>query len=190
MAQKLAPGNPCPVRGSEHHPHIAQFSGQVVSKDQVQQARQAQQHHQANETEQLKQYQKAENNLSHYQQQLKQFEEQIEHKALPELTALQHQHQALTAEIERLTLLNPQTFEQQLSQITAALQQAQLQLEQQQHKVEQASKAEIEAQTKVTSLQAEVASEFTDADQVREAYGRVKNRSPRCSKLNYKLEPS
>ncbi|EKO3714634.1 SMC family ATPase [Vibrio metschnikovii] len=174
LAQKLAPGNPCPVCGSEHHPHIAKFSGQVVSKDQVQQARQAQQHHQANETEQLKQYQKAENNLSHYQQQLKQFEEQIEHKALPELTALQHQHQALTAEIERLTLLNPQTFEQQLSQVMVALQQAQSQLEQQQHKVEQASKAEIEAQTKVTSLQAEVASEFTDADQVREAYGRVK----------------
>ncbi|WP_438881863.1 hypothetical protein, partial [Bacillus cereus group sp. Bce001] len=87
---------------------------------------------------------------------------------------LQHQHQALTAEIERLTLLNPQTLEQQLSQITAALQQAQSQLEQQQTIVEQASKAEIEAQTKVTSLQAEVASEFTDAAQVREAYGRVK----------------
>ncbi|NLS13419.1 SMC family ATPase [Vibrio sp. SM6] len=40
LAAKLEPGTPCPVCGSEAHPHLAQFENAVITQEQVKQSRQ------------------------------------------------------------------------------------------------------------------------------------------------------
>lgn len=64
LAQELHEGEPCPVCGSRNHPHKAAFSGQAVTKQQMETAKQERE--------------KADKRLQEYQQQFQKLQEQCE----------------------------------------------------------------------------------------------------------------
>ncbi|MCG3726223.1 AAA family ATPase [Vibrio cincinnatiensis] len=170
LAQRLSEGEACPVCGSHTHPNIAQFSSDVVTKWQVKQAREGQKKAEASEIEWLKQYQQVKNELSYLEQELQQVAEQITQKQIADLAVLQEQGKQLTQEIEQLSRLNPQQLEVNITQLEQDLRTTRSQAEQQKSALEQATLREIEAHTQVTHLQAEISSDFTHVDEVREKY--------------------
>lgn len=170
LAQRLSEGEACPVCGSHTHPNIAQFSSDVVTKGQVKQAREGQKKAEASEIEWLKQYQQVKNELSYLEQELQQVAEQITQKQIADLAVLQEQGKQLTQEIEQLSRLNPQQLEVNITQLEQDLRTTRSQAEQQKSALEQATLREIEAHTQVTYLQAEISSDFTHVDEVREKY--------------------
>ncbi|MGC9423428.1 AAA family ATPase [Vibrio sp.] len=173
LAQRLNDGEACPVCGSQTHPNIAQFSGDVVTKEQVKQARDGQKKAEASEVEWLKQYQQVKSELSYFEKEWQQLAELIADKQIADLTVLQEQDKQLTQEIEQLSQLNPQQLEVKITQLEQELRTTQAQAEQQKSALEHLKQLEIEAHTQVTSLQAEISSDFTHVDQVREQYSAV-----------------
>ncbi|MCG3728926.1 AAA family ATPase [Vibrio cincinnatiensis] len=173
LAQRLSEGEACPVCGSHTHPNIAQFSSDVVTKEQVKQAREGQKKAEASEIEWLKQHQQVKSELSYFEQEQQQVAELIAQKQIADLATLQEQDKQLTQEIEQLSRLNPQQLEVKIAQLEQELRTTQSQAEQQKSALEQVKQREIEAQTQVSSLQAEISSDFTHVDEVRERYSVV-----------------
>lgn len=173
LAQRLQPGDACPVCGNDTHPQLAKFSGDVVTKDQVQAAREQQQASNQAEIERLKTLQVLQSDYDHLNQEVQQLNTEIEHKALPELDQLQRQQTALNEDIHRLAALNPDHIEQQLSGLEQQYQQAKQKAEASLIARQAADKAVTEAQTRVDDLQRDISSEFNDVAQVRKKYAEI-----------------
>lgn len=173
LARLLQPGDACPVCGSDAHPQLAQFLGDVVTKEQVQSAREQQQLAGHAEIERYKAQQVLESDCQHLQQDLQQLTAEIEQKSLPQLDELQRQQHTLNDEITRLSAINPAQIEQQLGALEAQSQQAKLELESRLAAKQASDKAVTEAQTRVDDLQQDITSEFSHVDQVRQKYSEV-----------------
>lgn len=173
LARQLQPGDACPVCGSDTHPQLAQFLGDVVTKEQVQSAREQQQLASHAEIERYKAQQVLESDCQHLQQDLQQLTAEIEQKSLPQLDQLQRQQHTLNDEITRLSAINPAQIEQQLGALEAQSQQAKLELESRLAAKQASDKAVTEAQTRVDDLQQDITSEFSHVDQVRQKYSEV-----------------
>ncbi|WP_412498620.1 AAA family ATPase [Vibrio furnissii] len=173
LAKILQEGDACPVCGSHSHPNLAQFSGDVVTKEQVQQARERQQVAANAETQALKQHEAMAAEHHHLKKDVTQLETTLQEKSIAELAELQHQQQLLTDEIARLSAINPAQIEQQLLQLEANLAAAKLTLDSHHAARQTAEKAMTEAQTRVDDLQRDITSDFKTVDEVRQRYSQV-----------------
>ena len=105
LAATLEAEMPCPVCGSHTHPHPAQPQGDVVTKDQVDQARQKQQHDYDREVEANTQLQKITQELAHLSQDEQELASQLE--KVPVLEELNAAKLELEKQLTQLRALNP-----------------------------------------------------------------------------------
>ncbi|EPB6719183.1 AAA family ATPase [Vibrio fluvialis] len=173
LAKLLQEGDACPVCGSHSHPQLAQFSGDVVTKEQVQQARDHQQTAANTETQALKRHEALTAEHQHLKQDVELLETAIKEKRIPELAELHAKQTQLTTEIARLQALNPAQLEQQLQQLEFSFNAAKQTLDNQLAARQTAEIAVAEAQTRVNDLQRDITSEFTHVDEVRQRYSQV-----------------
>ncbi|WP_428775567.1 AAA family ATPase [Vibrio sp.] len=159
LAKQLADGEACPVCGSLDHPHLAQFDGDEVTKQQVDAARHGQQNLVAIQEQRLQEWQLAKEQLARVEQALQGWQAQLKDNQLSTDTAV------LSAELEQvqqqqslLEKLDLQKLQQQVEQSTQQAQQAALTLEQQQKGQQQ---AELE-QNKLQSLAASLAGQLPE----------------------------
>lgn len=161
LARNLEQGDACPVCGSCEHPHLASFSEDTVTKDQVQQAREAQQQQLINEQAILKRQQHSETQVALLEQQQQGFVAQLTVKEQSLEQLLQYQNQ-LQQQIIQLEQLNPD----QLAQHINALEQQQIKAKQnfdeQQQKVEGAKIAVAKEQTEVDSCNQSIPQQYLD----------------------------
>lgn len=173
LAARLTEGDSCPVCGSHTHPQLAQFMGDAVTKDQVQQAREYQQQQTNRELEQASLRQKLESDLQYLQQEAAQVEASLQQKEAPDLETLQQRKLSLENEIQHLSAIDLVALEDQLRQLEIKLVQAQQEHDAQGQNLEKARRELTEAETKVASLQSDITSDFTHVDQVRQKYSSV-----------------
>lgn len=105
LAATLEAEMPCPVCGSHTHPHPAQPQGDVVTKDQVDQARQKQQHDYDREVAANTQLQKITQELAHLSQDEQELANQLE--KVPVLEELNAAKLELEKQLTQLRTLNP-----------------------------------------------------------------------------------
>jgi exonuclease SbcC len=117
LAQKLNAGEPCPVCGSIEHPHLAQFSEEEVTKEQVQTAR-------AQERDALASYNQLNNQLEQHYVVIRQYQKQVdeltkelgEHATI-EAVQILAELQSLSEKLQRLTAIDVPKLEQNVEQL-------------------------------------------------------------------------
>ncbi|MGP8307841.1 AAA family ATPase [Vibrio sp. YIC-376] len=117
LAQRLQAGEACPVCGSIEHPHLAQFSEDEVTKEQVQAAR-------AQERDALAAYNKLNNQLEQhyivvrqYQMQVDEIARELGEHATIEVAQIQDELQSLNEKLQRLTAIDIPKLEQNVEQL-------------------------------------------------------------------------
>ncbi|OQQ01743.1 exonuclease SbcC [Vibrio campbellii] len=117
LAQRLQAGEMCPVCGSVEHPQPAQFVGEEVTKDQVQNARNTEREGQVvlNQlNNQLEQHNIA---IGQYKQQIEQLSVELGQKASMDLGALQVSMQQLNERLQQLSSINLVQLEQSVNEL-------------------------------------------------------------------------
>lgn len=93
LASKLQPDQPCPVCGSAEHPQPAVAAHALVDKAQVDAARQAFQQAQAQQQSLASDYQRQQQTLEHWRQQISEHQQQLGEWAAKTLSDLQAEHE-------------------------------------------------------------------------------------------------
>lgn len=117
LAQRLQAGEMCPVCGSVEHPQPAQFVGEEVTKDQVQNARNIEREGQVllNQlNNQLEQHNIA---IGQYKQQIEQLSVELGQNASMDLGALQASMQQLNERLQQLSSINLVQLEQSVNEL-------------------------------------------------------------------------
>lgn len=173
LAKRLQEGEACPVCGSHAHPHPAQAEGDIVTKEQVQQARRSQQQAAERETEALKQQQVIAADHQHLCQDIEQAASLLKQQSVPELDQLHRRQQELSADIARLAAINLVQIAEQLVQSETRVQAAKQALDKHLVAYKASERALTETETHVEVLRRDISPDYTDVNQVRQHYSQI-----------------
>ncbi|ENM5905979.1 SMC family ATPase [Vibrio mimicus] len=173
LAQELRQNEPCPVCGSLEHPNKAQFSGDAVTKSQVEQARNLQQQSVERQQTAFNHYQQQGFKLQQVEQNLANLTAELNEQKIAPLTNLLQQQQTLRSEIHALQQLNPELLQRQIEDCEQRLVQSKAALEKQLLNKQQAWQVLTQAQAELTSLQQDIPEEFSDLNVLRAEIQRI-----------------
>ncbi|BBM66608.1 nuclease SbcCD subunit C [Vibrio alfacsensis] len=117
LAQRLQTGEMCPVCGSLDHPQPAQFVGEEVTKEQVQQARNREREGQVALNQLSNQLEQHNIAIAQYKQQIEQITEELGPHATMDLGGLQASMQQLNARLQQLSSINLVQLEQNVNEL-------------------------------------------------------------------------
>ncbi|ENM5903204.1 SMC family ATPase [Vibrio mimicus] len=173
LAQELRQNEPCPVCGSLEHPNKAQFSGDAVTKLQVEQARNLQQQSVERQQTAFNHYQQQGFKVQQVEQNLANLTAELNEQKIAPLTNLLQQQQTLRSEIHALQQLNPELLQRQIEDCEQRLVQSKAALEKQLLNKQQAWQVLTQAQAELTSLQQDIPEEFSDLNVLRAEIQRI-----------------
>ncbi|KIP71915.1 exonuclease SbcC [Vibrio harveyi] len=117
LAQRLQAGEMCPVCGSVEHPEPAQFVGEEVTKDQVQNARNIEREGQVALNQLNNQLEQHNIAIGQYKQQIEQLSAELGQSASMDLSALQASIQQLNGRLQQLSSINLVQLEQSVNEL-------------------------------------------------------------------------
>ena len=117
LAQRLQAGEMCPVCGSVEHPQPAQFVGEEVTKDQVQNARNIEREGQVALNQLNNQLEQHNITVGQYKQQIEQLSVELGQNASMDLSALQASMQQLNERLKQLSSINLVQLEQSVNEL-------------------------------------------------------------------------
>lgn len=117
LAQRLQAGEMCPVCGSVEHPQPAQFVGEEVTKDQVQNARNIEREGQVALNQLNNQLEQHNIAVGQYKQQIEQLSVELGQNASMDLSALQASMQQLNERLQQLSSINLVQLEQSVNEL-------------------------------------------------------------------------
>ncbi|WP_104047381.1 AAA family ATPase [Vibrio jasicida] len=117
LAQRLQAGEMCPVCGSVEHPQPAQFVGEEVTKDQVQNARNIEREGQVALNQLNNQLEQHNIAVGQYKQQIEQLSVELGQNASMDLNALQASMQQLNERLQQLSSINLVQLEQSVNEL-------------------------------------------------------------------------
>ncbi|CAH1589191.1 AAA family ATPase [Vibrio owensii] len=117
LAQRLQAGEMCPVCGSVEHPQPAQFVGEEVTKDQVQNARNIEREGQVTLNQLNNQLEQHNIAIGQYKQQIEQLSVELGQNASMDLGALQASMQQLNERLQQLSSINLVQLEQSVNEL-------------------------------------------------------------------------
>lgn len=117
LAQRLQAGEMCPVCGSVEHPQPAQFVGEEVTKDQVQNARNIEREGQVTLNQLNNQLEQHNIAIGQYKQQIEQISVELGQNASMDLGALQASMQKLNKRLQQLSSINLVQLEQSVNEL-------------------------------------------------------------------------
>ncbi|MFN1617738.1 AAA family ATPase [Vibrio rotiferianus] len=117
LAQRLQAGEMCPVCGSVEHPQPAQFVGEEVTKDQVQNARNIEREGQVTLNQLNNQLEQHNIVIGQYKQQIEQLSVELGQTASMDLSALQASMQQLNECLQQLSSINLVQLEQSVNEL-------------------------------------------------------------------------
>ncbi|MHA2689642.1 AAA family ATPase [Vibrio harveyi] len=117
LAQRLQAGEMCPVCGSVEHPQPAQFVGEEVTKDQVQNARNIEREGQVALNQLNNQLEQHNIAIGQYKQQIEQLSVELGQNASMDLGALQASMQQLDERLQQLSSINLVQLEQSVNEL-------------------------------------------------------------------------
>ncbi|WP_045464952.1 AAA family ATPase [Vibrio hyugaensis] len=117
LAQRLQAGEMCPVCGSVEHPQPAQFVGEEVTKDQVQNARNIEREGQVALNQLNNQLEQHNIAIGQYKQQIEQLSVELGQSASMDLAALQASMQQLNERLQQLSSINLVQLEQSVNEL-------------------------------------------------------------------------
>ncbi|GLR04992.1 nuclease SbcCD subunit C [Vibrio hyugaensis] len=117
LAQRLQAGEMCPVCGSVEHPQPAQFVGEEVTKDQVQNARNIEREGQVALNQLNNQLEQHNIATGQYKQQIEQLSVELGQNASIDLGALQVSMQQLNERLQQLSSINLVQLEQNVNEL-------------------------------------------------------------------------
>ncbi|EKO3865263.1 SMC family ATPase [Vibrio harveyi] len=117
LAQRLQAGEMCPVCGSVEHPQPAQFVGEEVTKDQVQNARNIEREGQVALNQLNNQLEQHNIAIGQYKQQIEQLSVELGQNASMDLGALQASMQQLSERLQQLSSINLVQLEQSVNEL-------------------------------------------------------------------------
>ncbi|AYO11741.1 SMC family ATPase [Vibrio campbellii] len=117
LAQRLQAGEMCPVCGSVEHPQPAQFVGEEVTKDQVQNARNIEREGQVALNQLSNQLEQHNIAVGQYKQQIEQLSVELGQNASMDLSALQASMQQLNERLQQLSSINLVQLEQSVNEL-------------------------------------------------------------------------
>ncbi|MEF2485115.1 SMC family ATPase [Vibrio mimicus] len=173
LAQELKQNEPCPVCGSLEHPNKAQFSGDVVTKLQVEQTRNLQQQSVERQQTAFNHYQQQGFKVQQVEQNLANLTAELNEQKIAPLTNLLQQQQTLRSEIHALQQLNPELVQRQIEDCEQRLAQSKAALEKQLLNKQQAWQVLTQAQAELASLQQDIPEEFSDLNVLRAEIQRI-----------------
>ncbi|HGF7478740.1 TPA: AAA family ATPase [Vibrio mimicus] len=173
LAQELKQNEPCPVCGSLEHPNKAQFSGDVVTKLQVEQTRNLQQQSVERQQTAFNHYQQQGFKVQQVEQNLANLTAELNEQKIAPLTNLLQQQQTLRSEIHALQQLNPELLQRQIEDCEQRLVQSKAALEKQLLNKQQAWQVLTQVQAELTSLQQDIPEEFSDLNVLRAEIQRI-----------------
>ncbi|MHA2714286.1 AAA family ATPase [Vibrio owensii] len=117
LAQRLQAGEMCPVCGSVEHPQPAQFVGEEVTKDQVQNARNIERGGQVTLNQLNNQLEQHNIAIGQYKQQIEQLSVELGQNASMDLGALQASMQQFNERLQQLSSINLVQLEQSVNEL-------------------------------------------------------------------------
>ncbi|WP_104025795.1 AAA family ATPase [Vibrio hyugaensis] len=117
LAQRLQAGEMCPVCGSVEHPQPAQFVGEEVTKEQVQNARNTEREGQVALNQLNNQLEQHNIAVGQYKQQIEQLSAELGQNASMDLGALQASMQLLNERLQQLSSINLVQLEQSVNEL-------------------------------------------------------------------------
>ncbi|MFN1580549.1 AAA family ATPase [Vibrio rotiferianus] len=117
LAQRLQAGEMCPVCGSVVHPQPAQFVGEEVTKDQVQNARNIEREGQVALNQLNNQLEQHNIAIGQYKQQIEQLSVELGQNASMDLGTLQASMQQLNERLQQLSSINLVQLEQSVNEL-------------------------------------------------------------------------
>lgn len=117
LAQRLQAGEMCPVCGSVEHPQPAQFVGEEVTKDQVQNARNIEREGQVALNQLNNQLEQHNIAIGQYKQQIEQLSVELGQNASMDLGTLQASMQQLNERLQQLSSINLVQLEQSVNEL-------------------------------------------------------------------------
>ncbi|EGQ8503163.1 SMC family ATPase [Vibrio parahaemolyticus] len=117
LALRLQTGEKCPVCGSTEHPQPAQFVGDEVTKEQVQQARHQEREAQITLNQLSNQLEQHNITIAQYTQQIEQMVSELGQNANLELQALQASIHQLNERLQHLNAMNIAQLEQSVNEL-------------------------------------------------------------------------
>ncbi|WP_411064815.1 AAA family ATPase [Vibrio rotiferianus] len=117
LAQRLQAGEMCPVCGSVEHPQPAQFVGEEVTKDQVENARNIEREGQVALNQLNNQLEQHNIAIGQYKQQIEQLSVELGQNASMDLGALQASMQQLDERLQQLSSINLVQLEQSVNEL-------------------------------------------------------------------------
>lgn len=117
LAQRLQAGEMCPVCGSVEHPQPAQFVGEEVTKDQVQNARNIEREGQVLLNQLNNQLELHNIAVGQYKQQIEQLSVELGQNASMDLSALQASMQQFNERLQQLSSINLVQLEQSVNEL-------------------------------------------------------------------------
>ncbi|AEA79958.1 AAA family ATPase [Vibrio cholerae] len=175
LALALTQNEPCPVCGSLEHPNKAQYSGDVVTKVQVEKARQQQQDWVQRQQEAFHAWQQQGFKTEQIAQNLTTLSSELTLQQVALLNELIEQQQILHSDIAALQQLNPDLLKRQIEEGEQRLAHTKMTLEKQNQNQQQAWQTLAQLQAELASLRQEIPPELSDLDTLRSAIGRVQN---------------
>ncbi len=179
LAKTLELGAACPVCGSEEHPAPARFSGNEVTKEHVEQAREVQVKAQADFDHVSGRVQKGQMVVAKTEQNLLSVDEQI--KSQPQLESdierLEVQHQSLSNEIQGLERIDINTMTTQLVGLETQLKQVESELVIMRDAVTQNQVAKSKWQTELDAQNEAIPNEYQQLEKVVAAMRDVEQRT-------------
>ncbi|MGR5299830.1 AAA family ATPase [Vibrio alfacsensis] len=117
LAQRLQAGEMCPVCGSVEHPHPAQFVGEEVTKEQVQNARNTEREGQVALNQLNNQLEQHNIAIGQYKQQIEQLSDELGQNAALDLGMLQASMQQFNERLQQLSSINLVHLEQSVNEL-------------------------------------------------------------------------
>ncbi|MGR5067450.1 AAA family ATPase [Vibrio alfacsensis] len=117
LAQRLQAGEMCPVCGSVEHPHPAQFVGEEVTKEQVQNARNTEREGQVALNQLNNQLEQHNIAIGQYKQQIEQLSDELGQNAALDLGMLQASMQQFNERLQQLFSINLVHLEQSVNEL-------------------------------------------------------------------------